>query len=161
MSLDQNRIVIFGNSGSGKSTLARSLSEKFKIEHLDLDTVAWSPNHALERQSLLESHSAIEEFMQQSSSWVIEGCYSSLLERPLQRATEVFFLNPGEEACVDHCRNRPWEPHKYASLEEQNQNLEMLLDWVRLYSSRTDEFSLKEHQKLFEQFSGKKTELIK
>ncbi len=73
-------------------------------------------------------------------------------------ANEMIFLNPGVDTCVKNCRNRPWEKHKYKSKEEQDQNLEMLLDWVRNYPARSDEFSLAAHQKLFNEYSGKKTQ---
>ena len=44
--------------------------------------------------------------------------------------------------------------------EEQDKNLEMLLSWVKQYPDRVDEFFLKSHQKLFNDFAGKKTEYL-
>jgi hypothetical protein len=60
---------------------------------------------------------------------------------------------------VQNCRARPWEPHKYASKAEQDANLPMLLDWVRAYDSRDDEFSLRAHRRLFKSFNGPKREV--
>lgn len=51
---------------------------------------------------------------------------------------ELIFLNPGVEACVRHCRARPWESHKYPTRDAQDANLAMLIDWVRSYPSRDD-----------------------
>ncbi|MDH5639361.1 MAG: AAA family ATPase [Nitrospinota bacterium] len=152
------KIVIFGNSGSGKSTLAKRLSERHKLRHLDLDILAWEKDRPMKRRSLKESSSEIETFMRSNHSWVIDGCYSSLLQIAMSECGEIIFLNPGEEVCLSNCNNRPWEPHKYASPEAQNDNLEMLLNWVRQYSKRTDEFSLESHQALFNGFIGKKIE---
>lgn len=154
-----NKIIIFGNSGSGKSTFARKRSGVLMCNHLDLDTVAWEENCAAPtRKPLDQSAKLIEVFLTDNDSWVVEGCYSGLLELVAQHCTEMIFLNPGVETCKSNCRNRPWEPHKYNSPEEQNANLEMLLSWIADYNQREDEFSLREHQRLFEGFTGKKQE---
>ena len=152
------KIVVFGNSGSGKSTLAKDHSHKYGLSHLDLDVLAWRVSNPPTRRPLDESAAEVLHFLDHNNNWIIEGCYSDLLGLVIKQASEVIFLNPGEETCVSNCRARPWEPHKYESLAEQNKNLGMLLDWVRQYSVRNDEFSLSAHQKLFDDFTGQKTE---
>ena len=97
-------------------------------------------------------------FIQAHNEWVIEGCYSDLLSLAISHCDKLIFLNPGIEACIRNCRSRPWEPHKYPSVEAQNQNLEMLIRWVREYETRDDEFSLRRHRQLFAQFDGEKVE---
>ena len=167
------RIVVFGNSGSGKTTLARVLTSQYGLAHLDLDSLAWDSSGVQvqtmtlddwaafvpRRRSLTESASTISDFIHEHSEWVIEGCYGDLLEQVLPYASEVRFLNPGVEACIANCRARPWEPEKYPSKEAQNQKLDFLLDWVREYESRADEYSLARHRELFEGFRGPKVEL--
>ena len=154
-----HRVVIFGNSGSGKSTFASEKAEHLSCSHLDLDTVAWEDGRsAPTRKSLVDSEKLIEPFLANNESWVIEGCYSDLLDLVIPNCTEIIFLNPGVEICTTNCRNRPWEAHKYGSPEEQDANLEMLLTWVRQYSQRTDEFSLLAHRKIFDNFAGEKRE---
>lgn len=153
------RILIFGNSGSGKTTLAQAMAEKFACCHLDLDTVAWSGgSHPPSRKPLAESEKEIRAILGDKQDWVIEGCYSDLLGLVLPQSTEIVFLNPGVETCVENCRKRPWEPHKYESAEAQNENLEMLIAWIRQYDERVDEFSLQAHRKLFDDYGGKKRE---
>jgi len=152
------RIIIFGNSGSGKSTLAAEYAGKYKLPHLDLDTLAWKASSPPERKSLEDSSFEIDEFMKKNKNWLVEGGYSDLLGLIIDRADKVIFLNPGVEVCIENCKSRPWEPHKYESAEKQNQNLEMLLGWVRQYPMRDDEFSLISHQNLFTQFAGDKVE---
>lgn len=152
------RVVIFGNSGSGKSTLAKELATKFQLPHLDLDTLAWQESNPLARKPLEDSASEITRFIKEKQQWVIEGCYADLLALVIKKANEIIFLNPAIETCVENCRARPWEPHKYQSLDAQNNNLDMLIDWVRKYPVREDEFSLIAHQKLFNEFAGKKVE---
>jgi len=152
------RILIFGNSGSGKSTLAKAYCAKYALAHLDLDSLAWEPANPPKRRSLSESEREIREFLDSNNEWVIEGCYSDLLALVANAANEAVFLNPGVEQCILNCRSRPWESHKYASQQEQDENLQMLIEWVKQYPERSDEFSLKSHRKLYEGFQGKKVE---
>ncbi len=153
-------IIIFGNSGAGKSTLAKSMAKEYHLAHLDLDTLAWHDVPPPVRKPLEESAHLIDKFITENKHRVIEGGYSDLLQYAINstKTPEIFFLNPGIPACINNCINRPWEPHKYKSAAEQNSNLDMLLDWVRQYPNREDSFSLKAHQKLFTEFTGKKTE---
>lgn len=152
------RILIFGNSGAGKSSLAGGLSGLHRADHLDLDVIAWEADRPGVRASLEESKRALTRFIRGKDSWVIEGCYADLLREAAAHCTEMIFLNPGVEACVENCRARPWEPHKYPSREAQDANLRMLIEWVREYETRDDEFSLREHRKLFDTHRGRKVE---
>lgn len=152
------RVVVFGNSGSGKSTLAKNYTVKYGLAHLDLDVLAWQDTNPPTRRPLNDSATKIEKFLEENQNWVIEGCYSDLLSLVIKEANEVIFLNPGVETCINNCRNRPWEPHKYKSKDEQNRNLDMLLGWVKQYPGRNNEFSLTAHRKLFHEFVGNKTE---
>ena len=153
-----SRIVIFGNSGSGNSTLAAALAREGGVEHLDLDTLAWNKMSPTQRTSLTECRNDLARFIQANDEWVIEGCYSDLLSLPISHCNKLIFLNPGIETCIRNCRSRPWEPHKYSSVQAQNQNLEMLIRWVREYETRDDEFSLRRHRQLFAEFDGEKVE---
>lgn len=153
------RIVIFGNSGSGKSTFAKNLSSILGCSHMDLDTVAWESGVATPiRRTLEASQPEILEFINSEKNWVVEGCYADLLEVALTHATEIIFLNPGAKTCVDNARNRPWEPHKYSSPEAQDANIGMLIEWIKEYDRRKDEFSYMAHRRLFESFVGQKRE---
>lgn len=150
------RIIIFGNSGSGKTTMACKLAQEHGLAHLDLDSLAWDSPGV--RRPLEESACAIRDFVHAQAAWVLEGCYGDLLEVALPCCTELRFLNPGMEACVANCRARAWEPEKYPSPEEQDQMLAFLLDWVRAYETRSDEYSLLRHRAIFDSFHGPKRE---
>ncbi|NKB35526.1 MAG: AAA family ATPase [Pseudomonadales bacterium] len=151
------KILVFGNSGSGKSTLAKELKHSENLAHLDLDELAWQQSNPPQRAPLENSLSAINEFAQKNDSWVIEGCYSDLLELAVEQANEIIYLNLPVHECISNARNRPWEAHKYESKEAQDENLEMLLSWIEDYDTRTDVFSKASHQKLYNCFTGKKT----
>ncbi len=151
------KLLIFGNSGSGKSTLAAELCSTEKLAHLDLDNLAWLPSDPPQRAPLESSNEKIEQFIENNDAWVIEGCYADLLELAANYAEEIIFLDLPIELCIENARNRPWEPHKYESKLAQDQNLDMLVDWIAQYDERNDVFSRSAHTALYEQFAGAKT----
>lgn len=153
------RIVIFGNSGSGKSTAARELARQSNIPVLDLDTIVWEPNRIAVRRPSEAIHNDLRTFCTGHEHWIVEGCYGDLVEAALEWKPELVFMNPGQEVCISNCRDRPWEPHKYASKEEQDSKLEFLLGWVSAYYRREDEMSLRYHRKLFDAYNGPKREI--
>ncbi|MEQ8484844.1 MAG: hypothetical protein RIB46_10820 [Pseudomonadales bacterium] len=152
------RIVIMGNAGSGKSTLARRLAEARGLPVLGLDAIAFIDGP--ERRPLADSVAEIERFIGRHPGWVVEGCYGDLIEAALAHGDRLIFLNPGVEACVRHCRQRPWEPDKFETPEAQQAMLEPLIDWVRGYETRDDEFGLLRHRTIFEAFCGDKREHV-
>ncbi|WP_286222185.1 GNAT family N-acetyltransferase [Marinobacter apostichopi] len=152
------KVILMGNAGSGKSTLAKELSAKNSAERLSLDEVAFKRGTP-ERRPLQESIQAVKHFIQENESWIIEGCYSDIIEAILDECEELIFLNPGIDTCVAHCRTRSWESEKYSSKQEQDANLENLIAWVRDYETRQDEYGLQQHRALFDSFAGNKREL--
>ena len=150
------KTLIFGNSASGKSTLAKTLFTSQQLPHLDLDTIAWLDQTPPQRTPLDVANNKIKTFTAQHSSWVIEGCYANLLALLATEANEIIFMNLSPDLCMTNAKNRPWEPHKYPTKQAQDKNLAMLLDWIALYQSRTDDCSLQAHQDFYRDFEGKK-----
>ncbi|AWB66035.1 shikimate kinase [Saccharobesus litoralis] len=151
-----HKIIIFGNSGSGKSTLAKHLAKTQGLTHLDLDTIAWLDVTPPERRPMEQSVKSINHFLQHNTHWVIEGCYADLIEYVAPSAHKLIFLNLSVTDCVTNAKNRPWEPHKYPSQQAQDENLTMLIEWIKQYPSRDDTFSLTAHKKLYQAFKGEK-----
>ena len=151
------KIIILGNAGSGKSTLSKRIISREPAARLSLDEVAF--HDGAERRPLKESIADVEKFIESNNSWIIEGCYSNIIEAVLPECEELIFLNPGVETCIAHCRSRPWEPEKFNSCQEQDENLSNLIEWVRSYEHRTDEYGLSSHKHLYDSFRGKKREL--
>jgi len=120
--------------------------------------LAWLNTTPPTRQPIEISHKQLQAFTYENQNWIIEGCYADLLTLVIDQASEIIFLNPGTKACIKNCQSRPWEPHKYKTPEEQDNNLDMLINWIKDYNNREDEFSLKAHTALFSQYSGKKAE---
>ncbi len=66
------------------------------------------------------------------------------------------FLNPGVEACLDNNARRPWEPHKYASREQQDSMPGALQGRVTQYCRRDDAWSCRRHRRIFDAHAGAK-----
>lgn len=150
------KTILLGNAGAGKSTLARKLIEAEAAARLSLDELAFSGG--TERRPLNNSVADAMSFIQANESWIVEGCYSDIVAPLLPFAERLIFLNPGIEACVRHCKSRPWEPEKFESSESQDSKLENLISWVREYECREDEYGLKWHREIFESFQKYKAE---
>jgi adenylate kinase family enzyme len=161
------KLILLGNAGAGKSTMARRIIGDEPIPRLSLDEIAWDdgPNQdkieqRYVRKPLEVSLRMLHAFIQSNEQWIVEGCYSDLIRAALPYCTELRFLNPGIEVCVAHCHRRPWEPEKFSSPEEQAAMLSRLVQWVREYETRDDEYGLKRHRQIFERFPGRKREYI-
>ena len=126
------------------------------VPRLSLDKVAFAGSAV--RRPLADSIVDVKRFIGANENWIIEGCYADIIEPFLPECDELIFLNPGVEACIAHCRARPWEPEKFSSRQEQDAHLEYLTGWVATYETREDEYGLKRHRALFETFEGRKRE---
>jgi adenylate kinase family enzyme len=153
------RVAILGNSGSGKSTVAKWLAAHAGAAMLDLDTVAWEPDQIVVARSAEAASVDVRTFCRANEHWVVEGCYAALVEAALEFDPLLLFMNPGEAQCLAHCRARPWEPHKYASRQEQDERLAFLLKWVSEYYTRDGDMSLVRHRECFERYAGPKQEI--
>jgi adenylate kinase family enzyme len=153
------RVAVVGNSGSGKSFLAGWIARSARIPVLDLDSIAWEPDPPVRLRPGALACADVGRFCETRPAWVVEGCYADLIAVALRHDPLLVFLNPGVETCIAHCRSRAWEPHKYASAQEQDAQLEALVAWVADYERRDGPLSLGAHRALFEAFTGKKIEL--
>ncbi len=169
------KVLVFGNSGSGKSTYARALAAREGLAHLDSDSIVWGFGEpgkiaVLKRAIATEASTrqlqrpdeavaaSLRNFIDSHAAWVIEGCYGELVRAASAHCTLLVFLNPGIDACLANNLKRPWEPHKYASLELQNSMLDQLQGWVAGYYQRTDAWSYRVHREIFDAFAGSKVE---
>jgi len=153
------RLLIMGNSGSGKSYRARALAAQHGLVHLDLDTIVWEPGLIAVPRAPEAVRADLLAFVAKHEAWVAEGCYGDLVEAALPYCSELVFMNPGRKVCLENNRRRPWEPHKYASMEAQQSKLEFLLEWVGGYYARDDAMSYASHRRIFDHFAGNKTEV--
>jgi len=155
------KILIFGNSGSGKSTLAKQLATDRQLAHLDLDSLAWQATTPPQRSEITLAKQQIQAFIANNDNWVIEGCYTDLLELLRGHASEIIYMNLTPTLCIENARSRPWEPHKYQSKAAQDVNLTMLLDWILQYESRDDSTGQAAHLSFYQSFVGAKQQIQK
>ena len=135
------RVAILGNSGSGKSTLARRMAAAHGVPVLHLDSIVWEPHKLAVARAPEDQHAAMERFADENDQWVVEGCYASLVGTALRHWPELWFLDLAEQRCLQNCRNRPWEPDKYQSKRAQDEQLPLLLEWVKGYYTRDGDLS--------------------
>jgi adenylate kinase family enzyme len=153
------KTILLGNAGAGKSTMAKAIMGSTSIPRLSLDEIAWSEPAI--RMPLAQSVELLLAFIDEHESWILEGCYGDIIEAALPHCHELIFLNPGIDVCIKHCHMRPWEPEKFESPEQQDSNLKNLINWVKEYETRDDEYGLKRHRQLFDSFKGNKQEFNK
>ena len=151
-----SKILVFGNSGSGKSTFSTHIARRLGLAHLDLDVLAWLPTSPPQRMPIEKSKEKINDFIAEHERWVVEGCYTDLLVLLKHEASEVVFMDLTIEQCIVNSKNRSWEPHKYESKDAQDANLNMLINWIKDYKSRSDSFSYESHRGFYQSFQGKK-----
>lgn len=72
------KIILLGNAGAGKSTLAGLLMAKQPAARLSLDEVALQGG--TQRRPLQDSIADVKQFIVNNENWIIEGCYSDIIE---------------------------------------------------------------------------------
>lgn len=91
------RIVIIGSNGAGKSTFARRLSEKLNIPATHLDRLYWCGDwQVVPHDVFLER---VEQTMQ-APSWIIDGNNLRSLDKRLEKADTLFWLELPPALCV-------------------------------------------------------------
>jgi adenylate kinase family enzyme len=150
------RYAILGNAGAGKSTLAQSLGAKLHITPIDLDKIFWEPDQPGIARQTIKAQSLLRAELNGKPSWIIEGCYEELIQSIFDLKPILVWLDPGVNVCQKHCRERPWETHKYSSKAAQDKNLPMLLNWVSDHYERTGSMSYEAHKELYDSYRGRK-----
>lgn len=112
MTLDElgPRICIMGPSNSGKSTLADAISQARGLTAIHLDQLHhlphtdWVPRPA-------DEFAALHDAAILGACWVIDGNYSRLLPRRLERATGVILLDVPTAVSLYRYLKRCWFDH--------------------------------------------------
>ena len=91
------RILIIGSPGSGKSTLGRALAERTGLPLYHLDQLYWTEGWCEDDKTawLARLDAALA-----GPRWIIEGNYSSTLERRLASADKVVLLDLSPFRCT-------------------------------------------------------------
>ncbi len=135
------KIQIIGYSGSGKSTLAKRLGLHFGIPYLHLDNVQFYGDW--EERSKEEQNRIVDKFLEENSSWVIDGNYSKLyLERRLEEADRIILILFNRFSCLYRVTKR-YLKYRNKTRPDMGQGCNEKLDlefimWV-LWKGRTKE----------------------
>lgn len=98
-----NRVLIIGPSGAGKSTFARKLKEKTGLPLFYLDMIY----HRADKTTISD-----EEFKKELSKilvydkWIIDGNYLKTLEKRIEYADTVLYLDLPVEECIKGVESR-------------------------------------------------------
>lgn len=98
-----NRVLIIGPSGAGKSTFARKLKEKTGLPLFYLDMIY----HRTDKTTISD-----EEFKKELSKilvydkWIIDGNYLKTLEKRIEYADTVLYLDLPIEECIKGVESR-------------------------------------------------------
>ena len=148
------KIHIIGCSGTGKTYLARKLSEKYNIQHFDLDDIQW--DNSADGYGLKMPVNKREELLKRilsQESWIIEGVYYAWVTESFQRADVIYVLDI------------PSYIYKYRIImrfikrklgiekgkKETFKSVYNLLKWTNKYQNN----NLKEIKKILEQYASK------
>jgi hypothetical protein len=59
--------------------------------------------------------SDVRAFCEQHDGWIVERCYADLTRRALGYVPLLLFMDPGVDACLSNCLQRPWACHETIS----------------------------------------------
>ena len=148
------RIHIIGCSGTGKTYLARKLSEKYNIQHYDLDDIQW--DNSADGYGLKMSVDKREELLKQiliQESWIIEGVYYAWVTESFQRADIIYVLDIPSYIYKYRIIMR-FIKRKLGIEKGKNETFKSvynLLKWTNKYQNN----NLKEIKKILEQYESK------
>ena len=126
------KVIIIGCPGSGKSTFSRALHEVTHIPVIHLDQLFWNADKTTVTR---EVFSARLDAAMQEESWIIDGNYSSTMEKRMAACDTVIFLDYPVEVCLAGVRERrgksradmPWVETDDGPEDEK------FLDFIRNY----------------------------
>lgn len=84
------KIIIIGGPGTGKSTLANNLARKLELPVYHLDAI-----HHLSNWKIRDKKERDEIILQkiEEPKWVIDGTYTSTLEKRIEKADLIIYLD--------------------------------------------------------------------
>ncbi|MEQ1697778.1 MAG: hypothetical protein ABL901_18255 [Hyphomicrobiaceae bacterium] len=146
------RTIIVGNSGSGKSTLAARIAAATGVPHIGLDEIYWIDQSFLRKRGQAEALQMMRA-AGRTPGWVIEGVFGWLVDVVSPCATTLVWLDLPWDACEAGLLERG--PVWGSDEAEFNQ----LLVWAHLYWERQTSSSHAGHEKIFDDFAGRKLRL--
>jgi adenylate kinase family enzyme len=134
--------MVLGCSGSGKSTFSQRLANKLNIKVVHLDSYFWNEGWVeTPREQWLEmQHSFISQ-----DSWIIDGNYTATIDKRLEQADTVFYLDFPTPLCLYGIIKRRFQ-HKGKTRPDMAPGCPEKIDWEFFNYVRT--FNRKKAPKL-------------
>ena len=147
------RIIVIGCPGSGKSTLSRELHKRTNIPLYHLDMMYWNADKTtVEKQVFLDRLDSVLK----TDEWIIDGNYSSTLDKRIAVCDTVILLDYPVEVCLEGVRERRGKPRDdmpWIETEEDAEFIEFIRSFVAEHRPRVME--------LLEQYNGKNMIIFK
>ena len=89
--MSELRVAVVGVSGAGKSSFSQALRSETQLPYLELDGLYHQPDWTPSPPEVMRT--AVFEFMQTHSSWVIDGNYGIVRSAIWAKATHVVWLD--------------------------------------------------------------------
>lgn len=125
------RIMILGPSNAGKSTLAVALGTRLGIACHHIDTFRHLPHTDWQQRDTPEFH-ALHDAVVGEPEWILEGNYSEVIPRRLQRATSVLVIDaPLLERYRRYFRRTLFEKERAGALEGARDSVKWaMIHWL-------------------------------
>ena len=92
-----DKVVLIGCGGAGKSTLAIQLAEKTNLPLFHLDRLFWNAGwKEVDKEIFIQKQAAILE----TDKWIIDGNYGGTMEKRLEQADTIIFLDFSTITCL-------------------------------------------------------------
>ncbi len=130
------KIQIIGYSGTGKSTLAKELSKIYNIPCLYLDVTHFYGDW--KERNDKEQNEIVNEFLNNNSSWVIDGNYTRISPSRFYNSDITIFLNFNRFFCFFSCFKRylKYKGKTRESIPCEEKFDKEFITWI-LFKSRT------------------------
>jgi adenylate kinase family enzyme len=119
------RILVLGSSGSGKSTVTRRLGDLLGLEVIHLDSYYWQPDWVATPP---DEWDHVLKGLLQRERWVMDGNYPQSLERRLDCADTVVFIDLNRLICLGRCLGR-FARHRRQNRPELAPGCYEKMDW--------------------------------
>ena len=142
------RIMVMGvSAGAGKSTFAKKLGDLLDLHVYHLDALFWKPGW---QEATLEEFRASQKTVAASSSWIIEGNYSSSFDIRAARADTIIYLEIPRIVCIYRVLKR-WLTHLGQTRSDMGSGCKEKMEWSFLKFIWTTYYPRK--QKMKERFA--------
>jgi len=92
-----NRVMVLGSAGSGKSTLSQKLGPILGLPVIHLDQHYWKPNWV---GTPNEEWDEVVLELTMREQWIIDGNYSRTIDKRMERADLIIFLDMPRWLCL-------------------------------------------------------------